>query len=460
MIFGGIFLLKKNDDITLEITGLTSLGSGVGHFEKMAVFVEGAVTGDKIIAHIIKVKSSYAIGIIKKILKPSKHRIEADCFAFEKCGGCSYRHIAYGHELEVKRQAVEDALQRIGGLNITVDEIISSGEVCRYRNKGQYPVGMDKYGKMQIGFYSKRSHRIVDCRDCLLAPKEFEKIIKVIEHWSALAGVSVYDEATGKGVLRHIYIRKAFATKQTMVCLVVNAKSVPKKEKLIEELTNADETICSIVLNFNSEKTNVVLGNQCQTIYGSEYIEDILCSLKFRISPLSFYQVNPNTTQLLYSKAKEFAQLKKDEVLLDLYCGAGTIGLSMADTAKEVIGVEIIPQAIENAKENAKLNGIENARFICDDAGGAAQLLLKEGLRPNVIVLDPPRKGCSQDVIDAVSKMNPDRIVYVSCDCATQARDCKAFAQLGYQTQKAVAVDMFPRTVHCESIALLTRKEK
>lgn len=450
-------LLKKNDDITLDITAVSSLGSGVGHFEKMAVFVEGAVTGDKLLVHIIKVKSSYAIGIIKKIIKASKYRIQSDCAVSDRCGGCSYRHIDYAHELEMKKQSVQDALKRIGSLDVEVEEILSAGEICHYRNKGQYPVGMDKDGHTLIGFYAKKSHRIVNCRDCKLQPKEFEKILKVVEHWAALYGVSIYNEATHKGTLRHIYIRRAYRTNQIMVCLVINADSVPKIDKLKEELLDLNSNICSIVLNINKDDTNVILSDKCITVYGSEYIEDILCGLKFRISPLSFYQVNPKGTEILYGKAKELAEPNKNKTILDLYCGAGTIGMSMAKSAKQIIGVEIIPQAIENAKENAKLNGIENARFICSDAGSCAKLLSQEGLRPDVVILDPPRKGCSADVIEAVSQMSPERIVYVSCDSATQARDCKSFAQVGYETVRAVAVDMFPRTVHVECVVLLTK---
>ena len=450
-------MLKKNDDITLEITSLSSLGSGVGRFEKMAVFVEGAVTGDKIIAHIIKVKSSYAVGIIKKILKPSKHRIVSDCEVSDKCGGCSYRHIDYAHELEVKRQSVEDALTRIGGLDIKVEEILSIDDISHYRNKGQFPVGMDKEGRTLIGFYAKRSHRIIYCRNCALQPKEFEPILRTVEKWAAMNGVTLYDEETKKGVLRHIYIRKAFSTGETMVCLVINADTVPKKERLTKMLLDTDGSIVSVVLNKNKKNTNVILGEECETVYGKDTIEDILCGLKFKISPLSFYQVNPKGTEMLYRKAKEFAALTGEETVLDLYCGAGTIGLSMADKAKRIIGVEVIPEAIENAKENAKENKIENARFICDDASGAAKTLFDEGLRPNVVILDPPRKGCSKDVIETVAEMSPDRIVYVSCDSSTQARDCKIFKELGYETVKAVAVDMFPRTVHCESVVLLKR---
>ena len=451
--------LKKNDEIELTITALSSQGSGIGHYEGMAVFVDSAAVGDMLRVHIIKVKSSYAVGKIIRIIKPSKHRIMPDCPVYERCGGCSYRHITYAEELEVKRQRVEDALRRIGGLDITVSEIIRQENVDGYRNKAQYPIGFDAGGKTVIGFYAKKSHRIIDCRNCALQPPEFEAILNVIAKWAAENGVSFYDEEKHKGLLRHIYIRRGRITGQTMVCLVINGDSIPKKEKLIKNLTETDETVCSVVLNINREKTNVILGGQCTTIYGEDYIEDELCGLTFRISPLSFYQVNPTGAKLLYEKAAEMAELKKTDILLDLYCGAGTIGLSMADKVKKVVGVEIIEQAVENAKENARLNGIENAEFFCSDAAEVSAELFEKGFMPDVIVLDPPRKGCSREMIDTAVKLKPERIVYVSCDPATLARDCKIFGELGYQTKKAVAVDMFPRTVHVETVVQLVRKK-
>ncbi len=453
-------VLKKNDEIRLEITALTSQGSGVGRFDSMAVFVEGAAPGDIILAHIILVKSSYAVGIIKKVLKPSKHRIPCDCGAFGSCGGCSYRHISYEEELSEKRQRVVDAFERIGSINTPVGEILHSKHTERYRNKAQYPVALTSQGKTLIGFYAKKSHRVVDCRDCLLQPAEFEGLLRVVERWAALAGVTVYDEEKKRGVLRHIYIRKGFKTGQVMVCLVMTSRLVPKQEQLVEALLNENKNIRSIVLNVNQADTNVILSQECITLWGAPYIEDELCSLRFRISPLSFFQVNPEGAEILYKKAAEYAGLAGNEVLLDLYCGTGTIGLSMAKNAKKVIGVEIIPQAIENAKENAKLNGIENAEFFCDDASGAAKRLSESGTKIDVIVLDPPRKGCSRDVIEAAVKMNPKRIVYVSCDSATLARDCAVFSELGYETSAITPVDMFPRTVHVETVCLLSRKDK
>ena len=449
--------LKKNDEIELSITALSSEGSGVGHYEGLAVFVDSAAVGDCLKVHIIKVKSSYAVGKIVKIIKPSKHRITPDCPVYDRCGGCSYRHIRYEQELEVKRQRVEDALRRIGGLDICVDEIISPSDTNGYRNKAQYPIGFDADGKTVIGFYARKSHRIIDCRSCALQPPEFEAILGVIAKWAAESGVSFYDEEKHKGLLRHIYLRKGSVTKQTMVCLVINGESIPKKEKLIKTLTETDETVCSVVLNINREKTNVILGETCKTLYGSDDIEDELCGLKFRISPLSFYQVNPAGAALLYRKAAEMAQLQESDVLLDLYCGAGTIGLSMAKQVKKVVGAEIIEQAIENAKENARLNGIENAEFFCSDAAEISARLLEKGFKPNVVVLDPPRKGCSREMIETAVKLSPERIVYVSCDPATLARDCKIFGELGYEAKKAVAVDMFPRTVHVETVVLMSK---
>lgn len=452
--------LKKNDDIRLKITTLTSEGSGLGRYGEMAVFVDGAAVGDDLLVHIIKVKKNYAVGIISKIYKPSEDRTEPDCPVYSRCGGCAYRHISYESELKEKKRSVTDAMQRIGGIDIEAEEILHIENPERYRNKAQIPVGLDKDGNVITGFYSKRSHRIAECDDCALQMKEFASIVSAVKKYIHQSPVTVYNEEKHSGLLRHIYLRRGAKSGEIMVCLVINGDSIPKKDKLIEILTSADENIKSIVLNINKENTNVVLGEKCVTLWGRDYIEDELCSLKFRISPLSFYQVNPEGTEILYGKAKEYAELKGGETLLDLYCGTGTIGLTMADKVKQLIGVEIIPQAIENAKENASYNNITNARFICDDASGAAQTLYKEGIRPDVVILDPPRKGCSRDVIETVVNMNPDRVVYVSCDPATLARDSKIFADSGYEVKKFTAVDMFPRTVHCESVAQFKRKTK
>lgn len=449
--------LKKNDDIRLEITTLTNQGSGLGRFNDEVVFVDSAVPGDILDVHIIKVSKNYAIGKINKVIKPSKNRIVSDCDVSTRCGGCAYRHMKYDAELLEKKKYVGDVLQRIGGVAVQPEEILSIEKPEAYRNKALIPVGLDEKGNVVTGFYSRKTHRIIDCDNCKLQMEEFSPIIKAVKRYILENPVTIYDEKTHKGLIRHIYLRIGRNTGDIMVCLVVNGDNIPSKQKLIDLLTATDENIKSIVLNVNREKTNVVLGTKTITLWGEDTIEDILCGLRFRISPLSFYQVNPEGTELLYKRAKEYAELKDGDILLDMYCGAGTIGLSMADRAKEIIGVEIIPEAIENAKENASLSGIANTRFICDDASGAAKELLSEGIKPDVVVLDPPRKGCSKDVIDAVAGMKPQRIVYVSCDAASLARDCALFREVGYEVTKVTAVDMFPRTVHVETVAQLSK---
>lgn len=450
-------LINKNDEINLKIDALTNLGSGIGRYKDMAVFVDSTAVGDEIIAHIIKVKKNYAVGKVKKILKPSGDRIPCDCEVASQCGGCAYRHISYEAELREKKQAVSDVMQRIGGVAFEAKEILHIDTPSRYRNKAQIPVALDKDGNITVGFYSKRSHRVIGSEDCLLQMPQFKNIVATIKKYMAENPVTIYDEITGKGLIRHIYLRRAKQTGEIMVCLVANGGTLPKKERLIKALRECDENIKSIILNINKKDTNVVLGEECITFWGKDYIEDELCSLRFRISPLSFYQVNPEGTEILYAKAREYAHLSENETLLDLYCGAGTIGLTMAKGAKQIIGVEVIPEAIENAKENAEINGITNARFICDDASGAAKTLFNEGIRPDVVVLDPPRKGCSRGVLETVADMNPDRVVYVSCDPATLARDCKIFSELGYNVKEYTAVDMFPRTTHVETVCLLSR---
>ena len=450
-------MLKKNDEIYLTVKSCTVQGSGVCDYDGMTVFVRGAVTGDRVLAHIIKVKKTYAVGIIKKLIQRSPMRAKNFCPIAEKCGGCCFAHIKYESELEIKAQQVADNFKRLGKLDITPAPIIPSPSAERYRNKAQYPVGSD--GKFAtIGFYAPMTHRIIDCADCLLQPKEFAKITDIFRDWIRMKKISVYNESDGSGIIRHIYIRKAVVTGQIMVCIVANSDSVPHTEALIEQLEEIDG-MTSIILNINREKTNVVLGKECKTLWGSDYITDELCGLKFNLSPLSFYQVNHDGAEILYNKAKEYASLTGSETLVDLYCGTGTIGLTMAKDVKSLIGVEIIPQAIENARENAKLNGINNAEFICADASQAAATLLERGIKPDAVILDPPRKGCDEALIDTVAEMSPTRVVYVSCDSATLARDCQRFATLGYQILAATPVDMFPHTAHVETVVLLSKGE-
>lgn len=448
--------LSKNDKIELNIDALTSEGSGVGRYNGLAVFVNDTVPGDRIIAHIIKRSKNYAVGKIEKILSPSPSRIESDCPYSQRCGGCSFRNMTYDEELKYKLSRVNDSLERIGHLAIQTEEIIGAKSVDHYRNKAQYPVSVCE-GELFAGFYAYKSHRIIPCSDCRLQPKEFEQGIKAFEKWVEAADVTSYDENTGRGLLRHIYFRKGFATDELMACAVINGDSIPKADLLIDLLRKNLSNLKSVVVNINKSKTNVILGKTSKTIWGSDTINDRLLGKSFVISPNSFYQVNHSQCERLYEKAKEYAGLTGSEVLLDLYCGVGTIGLTMADGAKRLVGIEIIPQAVENAKINAALNNITNAEFICADAAKGAELLREEGITPDVIILDPPRKGCDKALLDTVVQMAPKKIVYVSCDSATLARDLEILKNKDYITQRVTAVDMFPRTPHVEAVAQIVR---
>lgn len=447
--------LQKNQDIQLNIEGYTAEGNGVGHYKGQAVFVSGAAKGDTIIAHIIKAKKTYAVGIIKEILTKSQDRISVDCNHFKSCGGCAYRHISYEAEKRLKRQKVIDAFTRLAHLDVPVKDIVTCSTE-RYRNKAQYPVGFEK--GVIAGFYAQKSHRIINSSDCVLQPEEFAKIVEIVKNWMTEFGISAYDSINHMGLIRHIYIRKAFKTGQIMVCLVINGDSLPKYEELVDDLLKI-KGLTSVAVNINTEKTNVILGNACKTLWGADYIEDVLCGVKIRISPLSFYQVNHDCAELLYEKALEYVGARGDETVLDLYCGAGTIGLSMAKSVKKVIGVELIPEAVEDAKINAQNNNIENCEFYCGDAKAAVKILKDKGIEPHAVILDPPRKGCDKEVLEYVVAMKPQKIVYVSCDVSTQARDCAILSELGYETQEVTPVDMFPRTSHTESVALITKKE-
>lgn len=454
--------MKKNDIVTLNITGITSEGQGVGRIGNMVIFVPFSAVGDVLEVLIVSVKKNYCYGKILNIKTKSKYRTENACEVFGKCGGCVYRHISYESELESKQQVVENNIQRIGGYkNFKVEKIVSIPKKADgYRNKAQYPVS--KNGKnIEIGFYSQRSHRVNECLNCALQPKEFENILKLIKQFLIQFNISIYNETTQKGLLRHIYLRKAEKTNQIMVVLVINSETFPNINILVDELKSLlGSSLKSVQLNINKNNTNVVLGEKCVTVFGNSYIEDSICNTKFRISPLSFYQVNRDMAEKLYIKAKEYAN-PKGKTVVDLYCGAGTIGLSMAKEAKKVIGVEIVPQAVEDAYFNKKLNNITNAEFICADATEAVKLLNEKSIKPNVVILDPPRKGCTEELLNTVANgFKPERIVYVSCDSATLARDCKILNSLGYTLKKATPHDLFPRTMHVETVCLLSKKEK
>ena len=449
--------LKKNDEIILKIEDMTNEGSSVGHYDGQTVFVTGGVTGDELCAHIIKAKKNYAVAKCMSIITPSPDRISSDCPYSDKCGGCSFRNMTYSSELEYKQRRVENALKRIGNIDAPVRDIIGADEINHYRNKAQYPVDVQN-GELVAGFYAYKSHRIVPCSSCLLQPEEFSLCIAAFSKWAKESSVTSYDEKTGKGLLRHIYLRKAVATGEIMACAVINGNSLPNENLLVELLSGIDG-VCSVCVNINKNDTNVILGDQTKIIYGKEYITDILLGKKFVISPNSFYQVNHNQCEKLYSIAGKYAELTGNETVVDLYCGAGTIGLTMADKIKMLYGVEIIPQAIENAKLNAEINGINNAEFFCSDAFEAAKILENKGIKPDVLILDPPRKGCQSELFDVIKKMSPKRIVYVSCDSATLARDLNILVSFGYKTVEATPVDMFPRTPHVETVVQLVRKK-
>ena len=450
--------MKKNDIVKIKITSATAEGSGVGKTEdNIVVFVPMTAIGDEIEARILKVKKTYAFGKIEKIITPSAARISPDCPNFSKCGGCVWRHISYDEELKIKSKKVKDAVERIGGISTEFRPIIGSDRVNRYRNKAQFPVGKDKEGGAVIGFYAFHSHRIIDCDDCALQPEIFKTVMDVTRDFIERTNTDIYDESTGKGRLRHLYIRLGEVTNELMVCYVVNGNGLKQEDMLIKMLRESLPNLKTVVFNSNREKTNVILGNKNRDAYGKGYITDVLCRLKFKISPFSFWQVNRAQAEKLYSKAKEYAKLSGDEVLLDLYCGTGTIGLTMAQDCKQLVGVEIVEDAVNDAKANAEANEINNARFICADAPTAAEQLRKEGTAPDVVILDPPRKGCGEELVKTIRKMNPKRVVYVSCDPATLARDLKYFSENGYITHEVTPCDMFPRTAHCESVALLTK---
>ncbi len=446
--------MNKNDIIKLQITAVSSEGSGIGRYEDKAVFVPLTAIGDQINARILKDKKNLAFGKIEDILSPSRDRIEPDCPSFKSCGGCVWRHINYEAESKIKENKVYEAMRRIGGIDMPPKPIIKAENTERYRNKAQFPLTADG----SVGFYANHSHRVIPAEDCKLQPAIFSALATAFKEWVQTFGVSVYSEDNKSGLLRHFYLRIAEATEEIMAVLVINGNAIPESDKLIELLNGAaDGNLKSVMLNINTKDTNVILGKKNILLYGKEYIEDILCGVKVRISPLSFYQVNRAMTEKLYGKATEYAE-PQDKYILDLYCGAGTIGLSMTKKAKHIIGVEIIPDAVRDAKINALENGIENAEFICGDAAAAALDLKKRNIKPDVVVLDPPRKGCDGALLNTVAKdFKPERIVYVSCDPATLARDAKILEDLGYKLIEYTPVDLFPRTAHVETAALFLR---
>ena len=447
--------LKKNDTVVLEITSVASDGNGVGHIDGMAVFVPFSAVGDRLKVRIVKNCRTYAFGIIEQIETPSDDRIEPDCPAFKKCGGCCFRHLSYEAECRAKRGFVEDAMRRIGHLDVPVLPVIASPHSDRYRNKLQYPLTAEG-GRIRTGFFAPRSHRVIPCSDCLLQPDILNRIAADACSLLSEFGVSLYDEAAHRGLVRHLYLRHAVTTDEVLVCVVINGSSLPRGREFAERLQRLHPEIRSVVVNQNTRRGNVILGERCEALSGDGTIRDEMSGVPVRLGPLSFYQVNTEGANLLYAEAARLADVRPSETLLDLYCGAGTIGLSMARSCKKLIGVEIIPEAVESARENAAAMGIAHAEFFCADAGAAARKLADDGLRPDVIVLDPPRKGCDAATLDAVVEMAPSRVVMVSCNPATAARDAAYLSARGYRAVSVTPVNLFPRTKHTEAVLLLT----
>lgn len=451
--------LVKNQIIPLTVDALSSDGSGIGRFEGMAVFVPFTAVGDVLRVRAVKVCKSYAFGIVEQLVSSGAGRVPADCEIFGKCGGCCFRHLAYAEELRAKQGFVADAMRRIGGITLPVREILPSPSPERYRNKVQYPLFRAANGSVQAGFYAGRSHRPVPCADCRLQPVLLNRIAQTFCDLLTRYGVSVYDERAHKGLARHIYLRHAVTTGRVLACLVCNGRRLPHAREICAALTRAHPEVESVVLNVNTRQTNVITGTECIVLHGPGVLRDTLCGVPVALDPLSFYQVNTAGAERLYGVAAALAAPGPSDTLLDLYCGAGAIGLSMAARCKRLIGVEIVPEAVENARRAAEEMGAAHAEFLCADAGTAAERLAADGLLPDVVVLDPPRKGCDAATLDAVLRMAPGRIVMISCNPATAARDVRYLSERGYTPTDVQPVDLFPRTKHVETVCLMSRTE-
>ncbi len=446
---------NKNDIYTLRVHGYGSDGSGVSHLpDGRAVFIKGALRDELCEVKLLKVGKTLAWAKVSKVLEASPDRIESDCPYYPQCGGCQLRHLSYEEELSFKLERVQESLRRIGGLSATVSTIHAAKETERYRNKIQFPVSGDSQSP-NIGFYRARSHDIIDVEDCLLQPVIVRELRKLIKSWMQDNQIKPYNETTHKGLIRHLYVRVNHKN-EALCVLVINGKRLPKADSLIESLKTVDGLV-GISLSYHMEKSNVVLGKKTQCIWGDAHLSDTLCGMEFMLSPASFYQVNRAQTHVLYKRAVELANLTGNETVLELYCGIGTITLAMAQKAKSVIGAEIVSSAVEDAIENANRNNIENVRFICADAKNVAAEMAQTEEKLDVICVDPPRKGLAPSVVESILKMAPERIVYVSCDPGTLARDLKLLCESDYEVQTVEACDLFPRTVHVETVVLITK---
>lgn len=450
--------INKNDKLVIDIEDFGSDGEGIGRYEGYTLFVKNTVIGDRVRVKVVKAKKSYGYARLVDIIEASPYRTEPRCGLAGRCGGCSIQHLEYAKQLEYKQNKVKNCLERIGGFHdIEPEPIIGMKEPYYYRNKAQFPVGRDKDGRVVIGFYAGRTHSIIDTSHCYIQAEVNEQIMERIRSFLEEYNISIYDENKNKGLVRHILTRAGFTTGELMVCIIANGDELPYKEELIRSLCEIPG-MTSISMNVNKEKTNVILGDKIIILWGQPYITDYIGDIRYQISPLSFYQVNPVQTKLLYEKALDYADLHGDEIVWDLYCGIGTISLFLAQKAKQVYGVEIVPQAIEDARRNAEINGITNAEFFV----GAAEKILpaiyrEEGIRADVIVVDPPRKGCEESLLQTIVQMSPERVVYVSCDPATLARDLRYLCDRGYRLDKVQAVDQFGHTGHVEVITLLQK---
>jgi 23S rRNA (uracil1939-C5)-methyltransferase len=455
-------MLEKNKEYIIIIDGMGYEGEGVGKINGFTVFVEGAITGEKVKVKIVKVNKKFAFGKLIDIIERSEYREKPICPIYKRCGGCQIQHISYNGQLNFKTKRVKDCLERIGKIklnDIKFHDTIGMKNPYRYRNKVQLPVRKNN-GSIDVGFYAKRTHEIIDMSCCYIQDETADKVVKIIKKWIKNYNISIYDELTGKGFLRHIMVRKAYSTGEIMVVIVTSSLNIKHKEELVKLLCNNLNGVKSIIQNINTRRDNVILGEKCITLWGEDTISDYIGDLKFQISPLSFFQVNPVQTEVLYNKALEYADLQENEIVFDAYCGTGTISLFLSKKAKKVYGVEIVEQAIENAKENAKKNGIENVEFIVGKSEIIVPKLIGQGIVADVVVVDPPRKGCDKELLVSISKMKPKKIVYVSCDPATLARDLNILEEFGYKTVEVQPVDMFPQTAHVECVVLMSRVGK
>lgn len=454
-------LVEKNNEYILEIVGVGYEGEGIAKIDGYPIFIEGAIYGEKVRALIVKAKKNFAYGKLLEVLEVSEDRVEPKCIYYKRCGGCSLQHIDYKKQLDYKHERVKDCISKIGGLSKELVKYPLGMDIPeRYRNKVQLPVGMVK-GKLSIGFYAPRSHDIIDLDTCLIQDKIADKVTEMTRTWIEkykIMPATIDGKFNPKGLIRHIMIRRGFKTNEVMVVLVTTKKDIPYISEFVEMIKNNIDGIKSIIQNINEKDTNVILGEKCITLWGENIITDYIGNFKFKISPLSFFQVNPNQTEVLYSKALEYTALTGEETVFDAYCGTGTITLFLSQKAKKVYGVEIIKEAIHNAKENANINSVDNAEFFVGKSEEIIPDLIEKGINPDVIVVDPPRKGCDIKLLEAIGKAKPKRVVYVSCDPSTLARDLKILEDLGYKTEEVQPVDMFPHTAHVETICLMSKK--